>query len=345
MFQKDSTAIRQEGTPAVPVDSFTSTTVPDSAVFSPLQIARQMEGCTPQQLDSAIQANLPQRERFLSNRPDTLCIPGLPGRRLYEDEGRILNFNEGFFNGNPILHPELPFRSMWCDTVPIPYRLSQDDIVTGGLLLGFFILICIVNQARRQLVQQTKDFFFAPKERSGPFDKETSIEIYSRFSAVFLLCLTGGLMAFTYVRSHFDLFLDLQSIALMLGIYIGCFVLYFIVKRVLNRFINWIFFPKSQQKLWTDSCSYLISVESILFFPLVLTFVYLDFSFEQGMWMFLVVLFAAKLLLAFKALKIFFPKSYGLFHLFAYLCALELMPILALWKSLAFITNSLMVKY
>lgn len=346
MLQTDSTAIAQDGTSAVHADSAALASVADSSpAFSPWLIAQQMKGCTPQQLDSAIQANLPRRERFLSNRPDTLCIPGLPGRRPYESAGRLPDFDGGFFRGSPMYHPELPSRATWRDALPVPYRPSRDDAVTVGMLLCFFILVCVAGHIRRQLTVQTREFFFEPKERTGPLDQETSIAVLSRWAVVFLLCLMGGLAAWAHVRSRFDAVFSLPFLVQMLGIYVGCFLLYFLAKRMLSGFLNWIFFPPSQRRLWRNSCSYLFTLEALLCFPLLLAAVYLGIPLERGIWVLVSVLAVGKLLLTFKALSIFFPKSYGLFHLFAYLCTLELMPLLALWKSLAFITDSLIVKY
>ena len=313
--------------------------------FSVWRIAQQMGECTPQQLDSAIQAHLPQRERVRSDRPDTLSIPGLPGHKPYESPDTLVSYEEGFFKHNPLLHTELPYRSMGRSAVSVPYLLSRDDLVTTSLLLCFIILVYVVNRTRRQLAQQTKDFFFAPKEHNGLFAAETSIENRSRLFILFQLCLMGGLLAFAYAQYSLDFFLGQISPRMLLCIYVASFVVYFVMKRLLTSFVNWIFFPKSQQKLWSDSSSYLISVESLVFFPFALIFVYFNLPFEKSIWIFLILLLIIKIMYAFKTLKIFFPKSYGIFHLFAYLCALELMPMLALWRSLVFITDSLIVKY
>ncbi len=313
--------------------------------FSVWRIAQQMGECTPQQLDSAIQAHLPQRERVRSDRPDTLSIPGLPGHKPYESPDTLVSYEEGFFKHNPLLHTELPYRSMGRSAVSVPYLLSRDDLVTTSLLLCFIILVYVVNRTRRQLAQQTKDFFFAPKEHNGLFAAETSIENRSRLFILFQLCLMGGLLAFAYAQYSLDFFLGQISPRMLLCIYVASFVVYFVMKRLLTSFVNWIFFPKSQQKLWSDSSSYLISVESLVFFPFALIFVYFNLPFEKSIWIFLILLLIIKIMYAFKTLTIFFPKSYGIFHLFAYLCALELMPMLALWRSLVFITDSLIVKY
>lgn len=252
----------------------------------------------------------------------------------------------GFFAGSPLLHPELPYRSYGQIAEPLPYALRNDDLVTGSLLLCFLMLTYVVNRMRRLLVQQTRDFFATPKEHTGLFAVETSSENQARLFSILQLCLIGGLLVFGYSRQTLHpLLLGPLSPYILLSIYVGSFAIYFLAKRILTAFINWIFFPKSQQKIWNDSYSYLISVESIFLFFFAIIFVYFELSLQKTLWILLFLLFIIKFLLAFRTLRIFFPKTHGIFHLFAYLCALELIPLLAFWKSLAFMTDSLIVKF
>ena len=317
--------------------------------FSVWRIAQQLAEkgeYTDQQLDSAVQANLPVRERVRSTRPDTLSIPGLPGHKPYEAQtDRIIDFNQGFFRTSPMFHPELPYRSCGESAVPLPYILWRDDVVTGGLLLCFVILVLTFNKMRSHLRQQSKDFFFAPRQQTGLLAVETGTASRARLLMLIQLCLLGGVMMFGYSQHQLQFFLGQLSPRWLLGIYVASFILFFISKFLLGRFVNWIFFPKSQQTTWRSTYFYLIFVESLLLFPLALTFVYFRLPFEKIVWMFLFILLSIKILLAYKAYQIFFPKFHCLLHLFVYLCALEIMPLLALCKILVMITDNLIVKY
>lgn len=312
--------------------------------FSVWRIAQRMPGCTPQQLDSAVQANLPVREKVRSECPDTLSIPGLPGRKPYESDNRIIDFGSDFFKGNPLIHPELPPRNQGVSATPLPYALSNDNLVTIGLLTCMLMLIFVVNKTRRQLRQQTKDFFVAPRQHNGLFAVETNIEGWAHVFTVFQLSLMGALSMFAFSQYELNIFLGQISPRWLLGVYLASFLSFFIVKRVLTRFTNWVFFTPFQQQVWSEINSYMFTIECIIFFPLLLTFVYFRTPFIKTCIVFLIMLILVKLLLAFKARQIFFPKFYGFLHLFAYLCALEIMPLLALWKSLDIVTENLIVK-
>ena len=251
----------------------------------------------------------------------------------------------GFFSDNNLLHTELPYRTWGESAEPLPYQLWRDDVVSFSLIICMAILVFAFNKTRKQLRQQTKDFFAAPREHTGLFAIETGYEVQARILIIFIMSFMGGLAMFSYAQYRFHTFLDQLSPHWLLGTYIvSCMVMLF-TKQIITNFINWIFFPKSQQKLWHDSASYLIFVEALHFFPLLLTFIYFHLPFAKTIWIFLFILLIFKIILSFKAYSIFFSKKHGIFHLFAYLCALELMPLLALWKLLAIVTENLVVKY
>jgi len=347
-MQPDSLTTRTDTLSGGPGFASGQDSLPVRHGFSVWRIYQQMPGCTPQQLDSAVQANLPVRERVLSTRPDTLSLPGLPGRKGYEVT-RTQQFDPqqyaGFFRDNTTLHPELPYRSFGESAVSLPYMLRNDNLVTGSLLVCLILLVYAVNKTRRQLVQQTKKFFFAPRQRSRMFAAETSIESSSRRYLYLQLCILGGVMIFAYSQNKYDNFLGQLSPRMLLLTYLAGFFVCILGKRLLISFVNWVLFPKNKQKTWNDIYSYIVSVESIVFFPLALAYVYFQLSYETALSLFIFIFFIIKILLAFKTYYIFFRKSYGLFHLFVYLCALEVMPLLAIWKTLAIVTDSLIVKY
>ena len=272
---------------------------------------------------------------------DTLSILEQPGQVPYEIKEQLLDFDGEFLHGNPYIHPELPYRSHGANGQLLPYAPYRDDLVVGSLLLCMLLLTFVFNKMRKMLHQQAKDFFYKPKEHKSSNSVESVIRKYSRLSFVMLLCFLGGLVMFSYAQQHLHFFPTDVSSSTLLSIFVGSFVIYFLVKHLLSAFVNWIFFPKSKQKLWREGETYLISVETLFLFPLILVVVFLSPKVENIAIVFLTILLTIKFLLAFKTYQIFFNKSYCLLHLFMYLCALELMPLLALWRALVIMTESI----
>ncbi len=311
------------------------------------RITQNMKGQPPAKIDSVIQANLPKRFVQRSTRPDTLEIPGLPGRKAYEISPSDIEpvYTLGFFKDNALLHPELQVRQHGYSADPVPYQLWRDNWVSGTLLLSFILLVLIINRARHQFILQARNFMYTPLNAETSFAKDITFESRTVVFMTILLSILGGFLAYAFAQYTLDLFLSQISPYLLLFLYMGCFLLYFLVKRVAYSFIDWIFFQKMQQRLWADACSFVLSVECLCVFPTVLVLVYFDMSVRQILLTLCAILVFSKTLLAYKCYSIFFRKFYCVLHFFVYLCALEIVPLIALWQSLTFLTGNLIIKY
>lgn len=314
--------------------------------FSVWRIARSMPWATPSQLDSVIQARLPEREKVRSNRPDTLEIPGLKARNPYAFiDSMPTAYRQSFFAQNKLLHPELVVRPSGYVAQPLPYQLWRDDWVTGSLLLCFLVLVYLYSQAKKFFMLQARNFVFPTKELMSAAPVETGLETSSVIFFFLLLSLQGGLLAFGYSQYALSIFLGQLSPYLLLGIYISCWLAYFICKRILYSFTNWIFFNKQQRRLWNESYNFLICAESLILFPIVVVSVYFTPPLQFTLYAVLTLLIGVKALMAYKCFSIFFKNILGALHLIVYLCALELSPLVIIGLILMRITDILILKF
>lgn len=314
--------------------------------FSVWRIAQSMPNATPQELDSVIQARLPERERHRSTRPDTLSIPGLEAKStITKLEDLPVCYKMSYFQNDTLLHPEIIIRPSRYSATPLPYRLWRDNWITGTVLLCFFVMAFIIHLNGKQLLTRSRSFFFGSQHQNEPRAIRTSLEEQSTIIMTFMLCLIGGLGFFEYTQNHLELFLGRLSPYILLGSYIGCWMVYFILKNLLYTFINWIFFDKDSHLLWMDTYSFLLIVESILMYGIIVIGVYFGLMPKNIFYAALSVIIAIKSLLLYKAHQIFFPEIHGSLHLFVYFCTLELVPLLAIARILMWITDLLIVNY
>lgn len=314
--------------------------------FSVWRILQSLpEGATPSQQDSAVQANLPVRERFLSDRPDTLGLPGIEARQTGATVADLPDFyRENFFSGNRFWQSEVSANTLGLEAEPLPYLLRRDDWVTGLLLVCFFFLMIVVSGGKRYFRQQFRNFFFPMRSADEYSVVETGSEKRYMTFLVFQTSLVFGLLFFDYVQDAVDVFTGRFSPHLLLGVYASVCLLYFGVKRLLYGFVNWIFFDKIQRVKWNRSTALVIVLEGTVLFPLALITVYFDMPLRTVAVCFLSLLACLKFLLFCKAFSIFFRDLHGFLHLIVYFCALEMMPLLVLWKILVYITDNLIIK-
>ena len=317
---------------------------PASHGFNVAKIIQQLPAdATPAQQDSAVQAHLPERQKFRSTCPDTLNIPGWNVKKWKADLTQLPScYEDTMFGDSVYYHPELPYRSRGIVAEPEPYLLRNDDWITAILLFCFFVMLNIFSKSRKYIVQQFSDFFFMHTEKSSFFDEEAGREKREALFLLFQTSLLVGLFFFDFTQESYDMSMWAVSSHLLLGSYVVVCLCFFGLKHILYQFVNWIFFDKQQRRMWAKAYYFLLSAEGVLFFPLAMLTVYFNLSLENTALVFLFLLFGVKILLLYKYYTIFFSKIYGLLHLIVYFCGLEMLPLCGLWQALIY-TNDILL--
>lgn len=252
--------------------------------------------------------------------------------------------NEGF----SLCDSLVPFRShlgeLFTYGLPLQYGFLRNPWVQGCLLLAFLLLVCLFAWYRKYMKAQLISFFVPgnnPKQQSLI---KTSVERYVPFFLIVTECVVCGLLLFSYAGTFFDFQLGILPPSLVLLSCILSFALYNLVRWMVYAFVNWIFFQPAHRKRWNDGFSLLSTLESLSLFPILVVSIHFNLSFDDMLMMLLVTYSLLRFLLLYNSYRIFFGKLYGIVHLFAYLCTLELLPLASLWGIMQVLSNVLIVK-
>lgn len=248
------------------------------------------------------------------------------------------------FTGDSLYHPEVSAHAHGRQGISLAYQPGRDDYVTGSLLVCLLLLIYSLNHSRHQIRHQLRDFFYPPHERSIMHVSAGFAPLVT-FSATVMLSVLGGLVAFVVAQNNYNLFLSRVSPYRLLFIYMGVFYLMFLLKRMAQGFVGWVFFTPLQRDSWRQSADLVNLLQSAAIFPLSMVFLYFHLLPFYAVLSLICVIVLGKLMLAWRARTILFPRFVLILHLFVYLCTLEIVPLLALWKILLLITEKLIVKY
>ncbi len=216
--------------------------------------------------------------------------------------------------------------------IPIPYQLRMDDGITGVMLLCFFMLSYVFSSGKHFLYQQLKDFFLV-RERNNLFMEEANVNFVYRLLLVLNTCLTIGLLASDFLSNSYGNTIHTHPF-MWLCIYTGVALLYYAFKYLSYSFINWIFFDKIKRNIWIESFFLVFVTEGILLFILLLFVVYFELSSTYKFFFTTLILLIGKVMLVCKCAQIFFGKIHRSFYLILYLCALEVMPLFLLGRTL-----------
>ena len=253
-------------------------------------------------------------------------------------------YREGFFSKDTLFHPELPGGRYGVAGDPVPYNIHNDSIITS-ILLGFFILMVIAYANTHEFVtRQLKKFFYVPSEETMEIT-ETGTELRIQLFMVLLSSVLLSLLYYFYVI-HFvgDTFI-LNSQYLLIAIYFVMMVSYFMAKWWLYTLVNTVFFGSKKNRHWLKTILFISSMEGAVFLPAVLLQAYFDMTEKNVVIYFIIVLIFVKILTFFKCYVAFFRRNVVKLQIILYFCALEMVPLLAFWGALDYVTDSLKINF
>lgn len=296
---------------------------------------------TPEQQDSAVQATIEIPPlTHLSTRPDTLYLPGLKGSPANIDLTQF-DLRKNYFTEKPYSHPEQRVTQMGMAAEPVVYRLSDDSYVTGLLMLSFFIGALSIARNIRSMIEGVKNFFYSrPADEIEP---RTGAEVRGQMFLVLQTCLTMAVLFFDYTQLHLTEVFNQVSPYILLGVNTAVCLLYFTLKLLAYKFVDWVFFSRKQNRMWIDSYLTVVTFLGIALFIVALLVVYFNMPFKTLAIVVILLLAISKFALAVKCKQSFFNYRYSLVHFFAYFCIMELMPVLLLWKALVLFNEVLIV--
>ena len=227
---------------------------------------------------------------------------------------------------------------------PISYSPRTDDAIALTLLACFFLSSIALARGKKFLSQQVKDFVLH-RERTSIFDSSTAADVRYLLVLVLQTCVLSGITFLNYFHDTCPALMDHVSSLLLLGIYVGFCLAYFLLKWLLYMFLGWTFFDKNKTNIWPESYSALIYYVRFALFPFVLFLVYFDLSLTNLVIIGSIILIFTKILMFYKWIKLFFHQFSGLFLLILYFCALEIVPCLLLYQGMIQMNNILLIKF
>ena len=311
---------------------------------TPYQVLQLLpKDATPEQQDSAIQSWFQPGEIHYSEQPDTLHLPG-HDKGHNPREIRIPDYNkESFLADDSLFHPELAHEPFGVAGDPVPYNISNDNVISS-LLLGCFVLTLLAFAISRNFViPQIKNFFYIPRRED--IKTPTSSEVIALLFFALQTCLLLAMAYFFYVKTYVAGTFVFEEEYLFIGLIFLTILAYTILKYPLYTFVNYTFFKEKNNGQWLHAMLILSAIEGALLFPAILFQSYFEAPTKNVVIYAILVLILVKILTFYKCFVIFFRKN-GLFlQIFLYFCTLEIIPLLALVGGLGIITNALTINY
>ncbi len=307
-------------------------------------LGRLPKNSTPAQQDSAIRATFKPKETRDIPTPDTMQLPGYVTGGKAAGTALPQYYRQNFFSTDTSLHKEVEAGRYGVAGDPVPYTLRSDNTITLLLLVCFVVSVVSFANHRHFFARQAKRFFRRPR----PDDSE---ETFTSGEVSFQLFLVGqaglllSLFQFFYTQQTIGDTFILPSQLLLIAIFFGMWAGYFALRTLLYTIVNTVFFGTGKNREWLQALLFVTSLEGVALFPVVLVQVYFGLSLESVYICAVSILLLSKILAFYKCFSIFFRHRGGFLQIILYFCALEIVPLAALWGALIQVGNYLKINF
>ncbi len=270
------------------------------------------------------------------NEVDTLC---LPDSSVLQDTivERLIPYDDGgLAKGDSVLHTEVPYKPFGFWATETPFRIRHNEWSGLLLLVCFFLAASLVLRLKKRFKELLRDIFLPIPGKENELLVDDPLRYSTRLIAVSLLSITATMVTFTYTQHEVAYYPFFETPYILFGAIFLLWILYFLAKRMMISFVNWVFFQKEKIFTMQRAYTFLYVVEGMLSLVLAMVVVYLPVPHENVLLLALGLIVLVKILLLFKTYKIFFPKLYGTLHLIVYFCTLELIPLLVIRQVLTY---------
>ena len=214
----------------------------------------------------------------------------------------------------------------------LPFCFRNDDVITSLLLLLFFVSTFIVSHGWNYLVSATGEFFQG-KRHDTIFDTQDEKALHGGSILVLQTTVCMGLLAFGFLDDFYPQRLHADSPYVLLGCDIGVCIVWMALRLGLFHLVNSILFEREACRAWMSGMWLIVMASGLLLLPLTLLAAYFDLSLSSQQSVLVLIGGVSEILLIYKSYITFFRHRGGSLHLILYLCTLEIIPLLLLWRT------------
>lgn len=216
---------------------------------------------------------------------------------------------------------------------PIPTLITRNNSVVLLLLLALMVSTILFTRNRKVLLHKANKLMSSSSRSLS----QANISIYpTGILKLFIpiLALLIGVSGFALISGLNNDSLTKYTTYQSIGFISLLTLLYFLLKFMLYKFLGWVFWTKKESSSWASFYSSLLYITALISSPLLFLLLFINLTLTQLIIIQLCLLGVIKMTQLYRLLTLFSTDIYGLLRLFLYFCALEIIPLLLIYKSL-----------
>ncbi len=226
----------------------------------------------------------------------------------------------------------------------IPYFIGNDTLPLTLFILNTLGVMYIMVLNGSNIFQRLKNIFYYTGN-SKPYNSQTHINRFSNIILDAQVILFLSVIAFKRIQYN-----GADAIAnkayMQWLIFFAVFLLFFLLKRIVYAVVNNILFSQKQESEWKELYLFTTRIFGCLLFPLISALLVVpDISKCYFIGYITIAGFLCLLMLIKGCKRIIFPQNRGFLDIILYLCTLEILPILVLFKATENLNIFLTIKF
>lgn len=223
---------------------------------------------------------------------------------------------------------------------PVPYtqgiagepRKSLPGYDSGVMTLIIAVLLLVTFNFRHYstFIKTFTQNLFSVRKRQNNFDPRSTVsETSILFSLLVLLCLCEGILMFSAASVH----LRIEKVFPAVGLLSGLAAVYYIFQLVAYNTLGYVFTSSENRVLFLKGFN---ASQSLLAVALVVPAIVSLFNPEYSALLVSVAVFlyiVARIIFIIKGFRIFYKNSFSLLYFILYLCTLEIIPLILIYKA------------
>lgn len=222
---------------------------------------------------------------------------------------------------------------------PLPYSQTIQSIFFLLFVLCFAVLAFWLNREGMTLAANFKNIFSGGVRTRSAFKQQiTTSGIWSEVFLILQTSLIISMVAFTYSWKYGLAEYPLQSVALIFGSIFLAVLLLILLKYVIYRLIHYVFNDFGMDE-WSGRYITVVELSGLIIFIPSLFFVFVPEYAEVSLFVLAALAIIIVLVVFWNLFQIFHKNKIGLLYYFLYLCAVEILPFLLLYKGAISLIN------
>lgn len=198
------------------------------------------------------------------------------------------------------------------------------------LMIAVFLFLTVNLRHYTTFLKTFTQNLFSVRRRANVFDeKSTTNEARILLSLIILLCVSEGILIFTAVEARGFALDNFRAVA----IFSGVALLYYVFQVAAYATVGYVFTTPNRAILWMKGFNASQSLLGItLAVPAIISLFYPDAA-TLLLSLSAVLYIIARLIFIFKGFRIFYNNSLALLYFILYLCSLEIIPLIIIYKA------------